>query len=47
METEGMSRGKMLESKEKAAGEEGEEEEEGHLIWRVHKRLAVLSHKIC
>lgn len=29
-------------------GEEGEEEEEeGHLVWRVHKRLAVLSHKIC
>lgn len=24
-----------------------EEEEEGHLVWRVHKRLAVLSHKIC
>ncbi len=27
-------------------GEE-EEEEEGHLVWCVHKRLAVLSHKIC
>lgn len=43
--------GKMLESKQKVVGEEGDKEEEegeeSHLVWAVHKGLAVPSHKIC
>lgn len=48
MKTERMRWGKCLRAN-KAVGEEGDEKEaeEGHLVRFVHKRLAVLSHKIC